>query len=211
MTDSNFSKEQEKTIALAGILQSCYLVDRIAQTGQCDQATLTVLMESVLQTDPASTLDVYKDLTHLKEGLALLNQLLNTGSQTRSHTVRYALAIMHLQRKLNKRSDFLQEISKRLSSAQVQVQHFGAAHENVIFNLAGIYSDTVSTFAMRIQVAGHAQHLQVDLNAAKIRALFLAAIRSSMLWRQLGGHRWQFIVNKRKLVTTSQSLLDRLN
>ena len=37
-------------------------------------------------------------------------------------------------------------------------------------------------------------------NAAKIRALLLSGIRSARLWRQLGGHRWQLIFSRRKLL-----------
>ncbi len=46
------------------------------------------------------------------------------------------------------------------------------------------------------------RHLQQTDNAAKIRALLLAGIRSARLWRQLGGHRWQLIFSRRKLLAT---------
>jgi adenylosuccinate lyase len=38
------------------------------------------------------------------------------------------------------------------------------------------------------------RNLQQPSNAAKIRALLLAGIRSARLWRQLGGHRWQLVI-----------------
>ena len=44
------------------------------------------------------------------------------------------------------------------------------------------------------------RHLQQTDTAAKIRALLLAGIRSARLWRQLGGHRWQLIFSRRKLL-----------
>jgi high frequency lysogenization protein len=34
----------------------------------------------------------------------------------------------------------------------------------------------------------------------EIRALLLAGIRSARLWRQLGGHRWQLVISRRKLL-----------
>ena len=34
----------------------------------------------------------------------------------------------------------------------------------------------------------------------QIRALLLAGIRSARLWRQLGGHRWQLVISRRKLL-----------
>ena len=44
------------------------------------------------------------------------------------------------------------------------------------------------------------RNLQQPNNASKIRALLLAGIRSARLWRQLGGHRWQLVISRRKLL-----------
>ena len=44
------------------------------------------------------------------------------------------------------------------------------------------------------------RHLQQPNNAAKIRALLLTGIRAARLWRQLGGHRWQLLFSRRKLL-----------
>jgi high frequency lysogenization protein len=51
------------------------------------------------------------------------------------------------------------------------------------------------------------RHLQQSDNAAKIRALLLAGIRSARLWRQLGGHRWQMIFSRRKMLDALYPLL----
>jgi high frequency lysogenization protein len=62
-------------------------------------------------------------------------------------------------------------------------------------------------------VSGHPEHLApahpgarrhalpaATSNASKIRALLLAGIRAARLWRQLGGHRWQLVFSRRKLL-----------
>ncbi len=94
----------------------------------------------------------------------------------------------------------LQLIGTRMDQIQGQVEHFGIAHENVIAAFGGLYEDTLSTFRQRIQVHGDMRHLQQRDNAARIRALLLSGIRSARLWRQLGGHRWQLILSRRKLL-----------
>ena len=38
------------------------------------------------------------------------------------------------------------------------------------------------------------------LSVAEIRALLLAAVRSALLWRQLGGSQWQFLFARRAMV-----------
>jgi len=72
-------------------------------------------------------------------------------------------------------------------------------HPNVVANLASLYQDTISSFSFRIQVTGDPRHLQNSENAAKIRALLLAGIRSAMLWRQKGGKRWHLLFFKSRL------------
>ncbi|MDR6354241.1 CII-binding regulator of phage lambda lysogenization HflD [Pseudomonas psychrotolerans] len=73
-------------------------------------------------------------------------------------------------------------------------------HENVIAACGGLYEDTLSTFKQRIQVHGEMRYLQQSATASRVRALLLAGIRSARLWRQLGGHRWQLVLNRRKLL-----------
>jgi high frequency lysogenization protein len=105
-----------------------------------------------------------------------------------------------LERQLDKRSDMLQVMGSRLDQIQQQVEHFGLVHDNVIAACGGLYQDTISTFRQRIQVHGDMRFLQQPSNAAKIRALLLAGIRSARLWRQLGGHRWQLVFSRGKLL-----------
>ncbi|MFH7445201.1 DUF489 family protein, partial [Pseudomonas syringae pv. tagetis] len=52
----------------------------------------------------------------------------------------------------------------------------------------------------RIQVQGDMRNLQQPNNASKIRAILLAGIRSARLCRQVGGHRWQLVFSRPKLL-----------
>ncbi|MCY1174659.1 High frequency lysogenization protein HflD [compost metagenome] len=122
--------------------------------------------------------------------------------------LRYALSLIGLERQLNKRDDMLDLLGSRLDQIEQQVQHFGLVHENVIASCAALYQDTLSTFRQRIQVHGDMRHLQINSNAARIRALLLAGIRSARLWRQLGGNRWQLVFSRRKLLNELRPLLN---
>ena len=110
------------------------------------------------------------------------------------------LPALHTALQLDKRGDMLQVMGSRLDQIQQQVEHFGLVHDNVIAACGGLYQDTISTFRQRIQVHGDMRFLQQPNNAAKIRALLLAGIRSARLWRQLGGHRWQLVFSRSKLL-----------
>jgi high frequency lysogenization protein len=200
---------QEQLVALGAVFESAVLVDKLARTGQVNDAAVACMINSLLVRDPKSTLDVYGgDDLNLRDGYrALLSALERDPASLQRDPLRYALALLSLERQLAKRSDMLEVIGSRLGQVQQQVEHFGPTHENVIANCGSLYQDTISTFRQRIQVQGDARHLQQANNAAKIRALLLAGIRSARLWRQLGGHRWQMVFSRSKLLKELYPLL----
>jgi len=203
------SPRQEQLIALGAVFNAAALVDRIARTGQVSEPALGCMLGSLLVRNPDTTLDVYggSDL-HLREGYrALASALERDPASLQREPLRYALALIGLERQLDKRGDMLETIATRLDQVQNQVEHFGPVHENVIASCAALYEDTLSTFRQRIQVHGDMRFLQQTSNASRIRALLLAGIRSARLWRQLGGHRWQMIVSRRKLLAELYPLL----
>lgn len=203
------TREQERLLALAGVFEAAALVDRLAKTGQIQEGALSCMLGSLLVRDPQNTLEVYGgDHLNLRDGLRALAGALerNPGSLPRE-TLRYAVALVALQRQLDKRSDMLAVIGKRLPQIDNQAQLFGITHDNVVSACAALYQDTLSTFRQRIQVHGEMRYLQDNRNAEKIRALLLAGIRSAMLWRQLGGRRWHLLFSRRKLLADLYPLL----
>ena len=203
------NQTQEQLVALGAVFEAAALVDRIAKTGQISEPPLGCMLGSLLVRTPKSTLDVYGgDDLNLRDGYkALASALEREPSSLQREPLRYALALLTLERQLAKRDDMLNAIGTRLDQIQQQVQHFGLVHDNVIAACAGLYQDTLSTFRQRIQVHGDMRHLQQPSNAAKIRALLLTGIRAARLWRQLGGTRWQLLFNRRKLLRELYPLL----
>ena len=203
------SPTQEQLIALGAVFEAAYLVDKIAKTGQASEAPLICMLGSLLVRDPQNTLEVYGgDDLNLRDGYrTLVSALERDPASLQRNALRYAWALLGLERKLAKRDDMLQIMGTRLDQIQQQVQHFGPAHDNVIAACGALYQDTLSTFNRRIQVQGDMRHLQQPNNAAKIRALLLTGIRAARLWRQLGGHRWQLLFSRRKLLNQLYPLL----
>jgi high frequency lysogenization protein len=193
---------QEQLVALGGVFQAAVLVDRIAKTGQAGEAAVGCMLGSLLVLDPKNTLEVYGgDDQHLREGYRALASALERDPGTlQREPLRYALSMLGLERQLSKRDDMLETLGRRLPQIKSQVEHFGIVHENVIAASGALYQDTLSTLRQRIQVHGDMRNLQQPNNASKIRALLLAGIRSARLWRQVGGHRWQLVVSRRKLL-----------
>jgi len=204
------NKAQEQVIALAGLFQAMDAIENIAQQGRCDEQTLETALSSLFVGNPNNTLDVFGDLAHLKPGFTKVHDLLNkSNTNKRLNAVRYALAIVHLESKLNKQKDMLATIGKRLERAESQVQHFSLLHENVLESIAAIYLDTISTFQLRVQISGEEQLLTISQNIAKIRSLLLSGIRAATLWRQVGGRRWHFIFKRAELSKQAEYLLNK--
>ena len=200
----------EQLVALGAVFEAAFLVDRLAKTGQISEAPLAGMLGSLLVTNPQTTLEVYSgDSIDLRDGMRALSSALERNpSSLQREPLKYALSMIALERRLDRREDMLKLIGKRLDQVQQQVQHFGLTHENVIASFGSIYEDTLSTFRQRIQVHGEMRYLQIPANAAKVRALLLAGIRSARLWRQLGGHRWQMVFSRRKMLDELYPLLN---
>jgi high frequency lysogenization protein len=205
------NKAQEQVIALAGLFQAMDAIESIAQQGRCDEQVLETALGSLFVGNPEKTLDVFGELARLKPGLIKVRELLNkSNADKRLNSVRYALAIIHLESKLKKQKDMLATIGQRLERAESQVQHFSILHENVLESIAAIYLDTISTFQLRVQISGEERLLKISQNVAKIRSLLLAGIRAATLWRQVGGHRWHFIFKRNELTKQANFLLSQV-
>ena len=200
---------QEQLVALGAVFEAAVLADKIARTGQVSEASMSCMLGSLLVRDPKSTLDVYGgDDLNLRDGYrALISSLERNPAALQREPLRYSLALIGLERQLDKRDDMLQIMGSRLDQIQQQVEHFGLVYDNVIAACGGLYQDTISTFRQRIQVHGDMRFLQQPNNAAKIRSLLLAGIRSARLWRQLGGHCWQLVFSRGKLLKELYELM----
>ena len=199
----------DQTLALAGVFQAANLVTQIAHHGVCDATDLETCLRSLFATDPATTLDVYGgELRDLSLGLnTLIRVLSEQGKPTDIEILRYVLNLIQLESKLNSSKDMMSVLGSRIDQARHTASHFGYVHGNLIGNLASVYTDTISTYRLRIQVGGKPAILQREENAAKIRALLLAGIRSAVLWRQTGGRRWQLIFTRKKVIAHARELL----
>lgn len=199
---------RDLALALAGIFQGATLVERLAKTGTAPAEQLSTAVYSLFQQAPGSCEAVYGGAEKLLPGLRASRELLgNRQHPEYTDSLRYVLSILYLQRKLWKKRQLLQLIDERLEKARLQSQHFGLAHENVVANLAGIYSDTLGSFRFRIQVLGDANFLQQPRIANQIRAMLFAGIRSATLWHQLGGRRMQLLFQRKKLLAAVAALI----
>lgn len=202
---------EDRTLALAGIFQSAELVRQIARQGLTDQAPFESSIKSVLKLDAASTEEVYDGPKGIKMGLQVLSKQLEPGSNRNMEIIHYVFGLILLERKLIKRQDMLETLREGIKVAIEQTKTKPVTHPDIITQLARLYSQTLSTFDYRLQVSGEPRYLDNQQNADKIRALLLTGIRSTVLWRQKGGNRWQFLFSRGKILRSTKQYLDKIN
>lgn len=201
---------QDKTLALVGIYQVAQQVYQLATTGKTNELAFQTSINSLFCENPSDTLDVFGgDIQHLQLGIhALLAQMQSSqaDAQRNIELTKYVLSLMILEKNVSKADGVLDKVSQVIESARTQRSHFGDFHDNVIATLARAYSENISNINPRIMVNGQHGHLQSPKTANKIRALLLAGIRASILWRQVGGSRWGLIWHRKRYLQAAQAL-----
>lgn len=201
---------RNQAIALAGLAQAVHLVQQIAKRGQVDQQAMVTSIASILKIDAESVEDVFGGLTGLKDGLLKLKQQLGGRESIDPEHARYSAMLVFLESKLKKRPAVQQKVRAGVEKAIIHAEKASILDESVLEILADIYHHNISPLGPKIIVSGERMFLTDPGNAHKIRALLLAGIRSVVLWRQCGGARWKFLLNRRRLQQETQALLNQL-
>lgn len=200
--------DSERALAFAGILQALQLVQQTAHGKPVDPLGLQTSIHSIFKLEADDVAEVYGDVQGLRQGLELVKVQLNPKNKKPDLELsRYLVTLLHLERKLGKRADLLDQLQNRIRRAQQQSEHFSETHSNVIANLADCYSSTISTLQPRIMVQGDAHRLSAPDTASMVRSLLLAAMRSAVLWRQAGGSRTGLLFARSKLVDSAENWL----
>lgn len=199
----------DRTIAFAGICQAVALVQQVAKDGYCDTDAFEASVKAIINTNPSNTLEVYGRESDLKIGLECMVKGIDS-TPAGSEVTRYIISLMALERKLNEKNETMSQLGERIQMIERQVNHFDLFDEQMISNIASIYLEVISPIGPRIQVTGTPSVLQQSTNQHKVRALLLSGIRSTVLWRQVGGKRRHMVFGRKKMVEQAQILLARL-
>lgn len=196
-----------QVLAFAGIYQACSLVKSVAWQGRSDAAELDATLGSIFKIDSVDIDDIYGGKHNLRQGLGLLIKELDPEKPEYDlETTRYMLTLLAIHRKLIKRRQLQQTLRVEIEKSATQLQHYGTNHPNTWAALGEAYQKTISTLTPRIMVNGDRVYLSNSDNAAKIRALLLAGLRSAVLWGQCGGSRLSFIFNRRNYFLEARKL-----
>lgn len=204
---------RERVLALAGLFQAARLVQQLAREGKTDTEAFRASTHSILMLDAASTDEVYGGAHGLALGLTFLRDKLTGQADPKDMEIaKYVIAMLQLETALRRRPEVTAAIQSGVQAADAQMAFFDndgddAVHPRLVEKLAELYTQTLSTLTPRIMVNGEQGYLATPLIAAKVRTALFAGIRSAVLWRQLGGSRWQLLLGRAKIAAQAAGIL----
>lgn len=195
----------ERTLALAGIVQANRQVQSLARTGQPMAGEFDSLLKSICVLDAISTEAVYGGLEGVRSGLSDLSRGLLTSTEAGDlEVLKYTMQIQALQNQLYRD----QQLFNQFGTSVEQLSAYSG--EQFIGECSKVYQNFVSPLKPQIIVHGEEEHLKVDGVPEQIRAMLLAAVRSSVLWQQKGGGRFRLIWERTRMQNSARAMLARI-
>lgn len=195
-------KFTERTVGLAGLFQAARIVQQLAREGEADKIASRASYNSILVLDAINALVVFADRDGIRLGLQYLQK--SFSGERDSLTVellQYIVNITEVQKKLFADTKKLPIFSNRIEQLSVY------SGDDLVKHMAMIYTEFLSPLQPKIIINGEKGYLQNDDVAEKVRASLLAGVRSSILWHQKGGSRWDFMLKRNAYIKTTSSLL----
>lgn len=206
MSDRPTHPMSERVLALAGLAQALAQVRRIADTGQANENVLATSLDSIFRIDADTAATVYGGHENVRPGLMLLRDYF--GGQPRDEQLpRLALAVMQLERRFVQDADMAHKVQRGIRAQSDAAGQNGSTHPDVLAALGSLYAETLSHLRPRVLVQGNPHYLGQPAVVAEVRAVLLAAVRSAVLWRQLGGSLWDFMLRRRDMAAAVDSQL----
>ena len=193
---------QERTIALAGLIQSCAQVQAVARTGEFNEPVVESSIQSVLILDALNTAAVYGGLDGVSSGLRMISTgVLDSPNMEDVELIRYAMSLILLQNQLYRDEPAFAAFGEAVE----QLSRYSGAE--LVDACSQVYQKHISDMRPQIIVQGEQGFLQRRDVPPKVRALLLAGLRSAVLWRQKGGSRLKLLWERRKYRNSAKQLL----
>jgi high frequency lysogenization protein len=198
-----------RVIALAGLFQALALVRAVALRGSCDAAAMRTALASVLRIDAETPAAVYGGVANLRLGLTTLIAHLDAERGRDLALTRMAVSVLRLERSLAARPAVRESLRRALAEVAPRLAEVEAGTVDLAPRLARLYCENLSPLKPRVLVEGDPNYLTQSAQVDRIRALLLAAVRSAVLWRQLGGSQWRLLFRHRQYAMLARGLLAR--
>jgi high frequency lysogenization protein len=203
------SKEHDQVLALAGLMQNCIQVQRLARRGDWEETAASTGVYSLFQLDAEDVQAVYDGYRNLIPGLNQLRRLFRRKVEKADMEItRYAMTLTHLENKLSAQQGIMDRIRQGLTSISSEFDINEITNTDFLDRVSELYVDTVSTIEPRVKVEGNQEYLTQSYNVSRVRTMLFCGIRSAVLWRQCGGSRWSLLFGKKRMLKTVEEILE---
>jgi high frequency lysogenization protein len=198
---------KDRALALAGLLQAVHLVQQMARSGESESRPLAASIESLFRFDAPSVEDVFGGIGNLETGLQRLLTQLEGGAGRDAALTRMAMTVLQLERRFVAHPTAADAVRRGLEDIG-RGREPERPHPALLARLGELYAKEISPIGPRVLVQGNPVYLARQDLVADVRATLLAAVRAAVLWRQLGGSYWDFVLRRRALVEATREALE---
>ena len=189
--------------SLIAMLQSVYLVDRIATTDYDATNESDFLIQSIYTKNTFDADKIYSQKSSLVDGCKLLKEILRGKNDISVLTMqKYALNIILIQKNINKISDLKNMIGKKIDNYHDNSMMATNLNDQIAYS-EEIYKEHVGIIRPRVVISGKKEYL--NKNSSLIRALLLSGIRAAFLWDYHGGSKWHLMFRRKEILNKCEN------
>jgi len=189
--------------SLIAMLQSVYLVDRIATTDYDATNESNFLIQSIYKKNTFDADKIYSQKSSLVDGCKLLKDILRGKNDISVLTMqKYALNIILIQKNINKISDLKNMIGKKIDNYHDNSMMATNLNDQIAYS-EEIYKEYVGIIRPRVVISGKKEYL--NKNSSLIRALLLSGIRAAFLWDYHGGSKWHLMFRRKEILNKCEN------
>ena len=189
--------------SLIAMLQSVYLVDRIATTDYDAINESNFLIQSIYKKNTFDADKIYSQKSSLVDGCKLLKDILRGKNDISVLTMqKYALNIILIQKNINKISDLKNMIGKKIDNYHDNSMMATNLNDQIAYS-EEIYKEYVGIIRPRVVISGKKEYL--NKNSSLIRALLLSGIRAAFLWDYHGGSKWHLMFRRKEILNECEN------
>jgi len=199
---------KQRTLALAGVFQATELVRQAASHGTWSGYAASSCLRSLFALDGETLQEIYGGRQHVRLGAETMLCVLQ-GESRYTDSLRYTVGLLQVERKFQRQGKMQDRVGRRLQEISTEGQDLDQHDREDLQarEISQLYSDTISTLTPRIVVNGKPQYLKNDRTVDWVRTLLMAGLRSAVLWKQLGGGRFELMFGRKKIISEAESLL----
>ena len=185
-------------IALSALVQSAYIVNRLATSEHVTNEESKILLKSIYKTDTFDSILIYENKRNIVEGLNILKDILIGKNDIFLINIqKYALSMMLIQKNISKISDLQDLIRKKIDNYE-ENSMMATNFDDLIKYSENIYKEYIAIIRPKVVISGKKEYL--EKNSSLIRALLLSGIRAAFLWSYHGGSKWQLMFRRSEIL-----------